>query len=504
MLRHTLFISALLLSANCTNLQAAATVTNGTVMPVVVGTKSLNFTTAGTYKLTGLVTAPNNGANSFWVDFDSDPVNMDYKCWDLNINTKSTSQPVTWRAANATTTTFQSGAQFNPKTWALTAGAHTLYIRLREVGSQISTMTFNVVTPSPTPTPTPAQSDIGKSWTNRKPIGRIVLSDLHNVTASNLNGWYNGGPNALGVAGFQNSIVSTVNNTIQNVQSIHGQGIIIWDISGVGCTNLSLGGSQYTGDPRILAPGPSGLTVKTSYGPYVPPTSNLGLNGIEPAMNAIADQLFASIRNAGLVPGVCLRAQPVIVTAGGDMDDHGTYATVNQQLADMDAKLVYSYNRWGCRMFYVDSSQPSTDVVSSLQGEGVASWAPAYLYTQLNIRHPDCLILPEQTYPNSFTYSGPPVINDLSFQFYRVTCPYTQLFNPYMDPFFWSGTLSVVSDAFTLIDVQNETPPDTADTPNIVAALQNNRCILLADAWYSTPGLTLIKNWQTTAGVNGF
>jgi hypothetical protein len=127
---------------------------------VSAGSKiSVNIKTAGTYKLVVSVVVPTLSANSFWVDIDADPANDDTRCWDLLLTSTPQNQTVTWRGANSTTTSVQSGAQFNPKIWTLAAGLHTLYIDVREPGTGIQTVQFLAVagpTPTPTPTPTPS------------------------------------------------------------------------------------------------------------------------------------------------------------------------------------------------------------------------------------------------------------------------------------------------------------------------------------------------------------
>jgi hypothetical protein len=363
--------------------------------------------------------------------------------------------------------------------------------------------------PSATPASTPQPGDIGKSWPDRRPMGRITLAQSEDISDSNLNGWVDCGPNAMGVAAFQQDILSRVNSAIANVIKMHGQGLIVWDITGCGKTASALPSEEYLGDPRFLDPKGSSLTVKTDYGPYVPPTSTLGLSGVEPAMNAIADQIFASIRSAGLNCGVCLRAEKVSVNANGDLDGSVSadgqlvYDTVAQQLADLDAKLTYTYNRWGCRIFYVDSNVASQDVYSSQQAQNNPTWAPAWVYTQLNLRHPDCVIFPEEHYYGSFRFSNP-VIKDPAYQYERVASRYTELRNPWQGPFISSAESIVVPDSFTLICVTNMGSSDPADTPTVIAALKKNECIFLVDSWYDDPGITLVINWQIAAEVNGF
>jgi hypothetical protein len=342
-------------------------------------------------------------------------------------------------------------------------------------------------------------------------LGRIIFAQQGKITASNLNGWNNGGPNALGVAAFQQDILSRVNQAVANTQNMHGQGIVIWDITGCGKTTLALMDESYLGDPRFLDPEGAGLTVPTSHSPYVPATSALGLHGIEPAMKAIAKQIFAAIRSEGLQAGICVRAEKAYVDANGNLDgSHGlygdnqpTYDAVLNQLADLDAKITYAYKNWDCRIFYVDSNAASQDVIPAQQKQLNPTVAPAWVYSLLNIRHPDCVIFPEEHYNASFTFSNP-AINDPNYQYERVASRYTQLDNQWQHPFLNADELATVPDAFTLICVSNMGSSDLADTPDVITALQNNRCILMADAWYNDPGITLVHYWQTQAGVNGF
>ena len=366
--------------------------------------------------------------------------------------------------------------------------------------------------PNPTPTPRPKNANIGSTWTDRRPIGRIIFAQRAKATATNLNGWNNGGPGTIGVAAFQADIMALVNNAISNTLSLNGQGIIIWDITGDGCTNLALSDEYYLGDPRFLSPVSAALTVPNSYNPFVAPTSKLGIDGIEPAMNAIADEVFAAIRSAGLKCGVALRAEKVYVNSNGDLDGSGgvtgedqvSYDTILNQLADLDAKLSYAYNRWGCRMFYVDSNAASNDVLASLRAELDPTWSPAWLYTQLRSLHPDCVLFPEEHFNGAFTYSGPYSINDPAYQYERMASRYTELDNQWQSPFIDSGDLAAVPDSFTLISCANMGTSDPADTPNVVYALQHNQAILMADVWWNDPSITLVRNWQAQAAAKAF
>ncbi|MBV9275354.1 MAG: hypothetical protein JO333_15765 [Verrucomicrobia bacterium] len=350
--------------------------------------------------------------------------------------------------------------------------------------------------------------NIGTSWPDRRPIGRIIFAAPTHITPANINGWENGGPKVIGAVAFRQDILARVSTSIANVKKMRGQGIIIWDITGCGKTSWKLPHEQYLGDPRFLDPKGSGLTVKTAYGPYVPPGSALGIRGIEQSMNSIANKIFASIRSAGLACGVAIRAEKVSVNSEGQLDGSVNdgeliYDTVTHQLADLDAKLVYAYNRWGCRIFYVDSNAASQELISAQQMQCNPTWAPAWLYTELHRRHPDCVIFPEEIYTGSFKFSSAG-INDPAYQYERAASRYTELRNQWQSPFVGSNETAAVPDTFTLICASNIGSSDPADTPKIIAALQAHRCILMADVWHNDPGITLIKIWQTDAGVNGF
>jgi hypothetical protein len=133
----------------------AIAVSDGTVLPVGFGTYPVSVTSGGQYTLVASVQAPDEGKNSIYVDFDSDPVNDDTRASDLPVNTAWADQRLAWRG-NSTSSDL-SQAEFNPKIWTLPLGAHTLFVRQREPAS-IRSVTFRLATPSPTPTPAPTPS----------------------------------------------------------------------------------------------------------------------------------------------------------------------------------------------------------------------------------------------------------------------------------------------------------------------------------------------------------
>jgi hypothetical protein len=118
------------------------------------GTYTFTLAQAGSYTLTGNVIAPDDSSNSFFIDIDSDPANSTARIWDV-LPFASTYAPrvISWRG-NGTYDT----DQFNPKTFNLAAGTHTLYIRAREAGTLINGVTVNGTASPPVTTGCPTGS----------------------------------------------------------------------------------------------------------------------------------------------------------------------------------------------------------------------------------------------------------------------------------------------------------------------------------------------------------
>lgn len=140
------------------------TATNG-------GRAAYNFTIvqAGPYVVSAMVNAPNAGANSVYVNIDtepSDPQNL----WDIPLTTGFMSRTVSWTTGGP------------PQVFNLAAGAHQLIVRGREPNTQLSSLTIS-----------PAH---GVLQITRNPDRTILLTGLadlghtYDVQAStNLSNW---------------------------------------------------------------------------------------------------------------------------------------------------------------------------------------------------------------------------------------------------------------------------------------------------------------------------
>lgn len=82
--------------------------------------------TAGTYQISGLVDAPAEDANSFYLNVDAPPADPEM-IWDIAVTTGFEERVVCWRG-NGT----PEESQFSPKLFKLSAGAHKLFIVGRE------------------------------------------------------------------------------------------------------------------------------------------------------------------------------------------------------------------------------------------------------------------------------------------------------------------------------------------------------------------------------------
>jgi hypothetical protein len=93
-----------------------------------------NITAAGEYTVSANILAPNDGANSFFVNIDAEPnSNM---TWLIPVTTVFTTRFVTW------------GTSTDPQVWTLGAGTHQLIVRGREGGAELGHIDI-----SPVPAP---------------------------------------------------------------------------------------------------------------------------------------------------------------------------------------------------------------------------------------------------------------------------------------------------------------------------------------------------------------
>jgi hypothetical protein len=132
------------------------------------GRAAYNFTITkpGDYSVSALVNAPNENANSFFINIDAEPTDP-LMIWDVPLTSGLTSQTVSWRGNGTAFTN-----QFSPKTFTLSAGAHQLIVRGREPNVQLGTITITSLA-----TNTPQPPDLALV----SPVNRSVYAGPANV-----------------------------------------------------------------------------------------------------------------------------------------------------------------------------------------------------------------------------------------------------------------------------------------------------------------------------------
>jgi hypothetical protein len=238
----------------------------------------------------------------------------------------------------------------------------------------------------------PKHSFVWQTWADRRPVGQLILAGRGKSTPQNPGKWNLEGIDVTSPAGqadFEAKMLDYAETTARNILNIGGQGAIVWDIEG-----QRFGYLNYVGDPRLLPV-------------------------LAPEMEPLANRIFKVFRSHRLKVGVCLRADSIALQSDGlpvPQTPQSYYTSKVQAVADLDAKLTYAKNRWGCTIFYVDSNGDGGRYIGEKNHAGIY---PASIYRELYRRHPDCLICPEEYYNN-----GDRGLND---SYSPVTAPYEEL-----------------------------------------------------------------------------
>jgi hypothetical protein len=278
-------------------------------------------------------------------------------------------------------------------------------------------------------------------WKDRRPIGAIYLASSGINAASNPRRWVmNEGKiditTGQGKAAFREELLKLADNSIKVLKDANAQGMITWDPEG-----QEFLGSCYYGDPRLT--------------PVLAPETE---SRDDQGTSAI-DEYFEKFREAGLKVGVCLRPQQITIVNGKPVQGAATSQQAAQVLKD---KLAYAKKRWGCTLFYIDSTVVVTG--ESLHPDVFKAVADAY---------PDVLLIPENESMRYFAYSAP--LN--SYVHHKITS------TP-------AGARMVYPKAFSVLMAADG--DRTQDHDALVNAVRSGD-ILLFNGWYNNDGVTKIK-----------
>lgn len=198
-----------------------------------------------------------------------------------------------------------------------------------------------------------------------------------------------------GKAMIRRHIVQSAHNTVRVLKQMKAQGMIMWSLEG------AFHSTGFVGDPRML--------------PI-----------LSPEQDSAMDDYFRIIRDAGFTVGACIR-HPQMRWEPGRKDKRGRLrpgrwnqgvGNVNptsDPLLDgydklipphtpwwwvypvarrMSKKIAYAKKRWGCRIFYYDTSM----IMRFHRHKGSRSFThtpEAHIYRKIREDHPDVLIVPE-------------------------------------------------------------------------------------------------------------
>ena len=177
-------------------------------------------------------------------------------------------------------------------------------------------------------------------WKDRRPIIPSFMGDwfpYHDPIAATLTKPTDIQPSDE----FRERVMAEADKLIAKMKEINAQGVIVWNIEGNSPSVI-----KYVGDPHMIE--------------YMCPEAD-----------AVADEFFQKIRDAGFKVGVCLRPSVLLPgkiaefphIAPGAVDPKSPYAFYHDyphakvSPADILSKKVeYAKKRWGCTLFYVDTN----------------------------------------------------------------------------------------------------------------------------------------------------
>ena len=277
-------------------------------------------------------------------------------------------------------------------------------------------------------------------WKDHRPIGAIYLANSGIKVATNPRRWIlNFGKTDVtteeGKTAFRAALLQLADRSVKVLKDANAQGMITWDPEGE-----QFLGAAYYGDPRLTA--------------VLAPEMEFKGNG----KTSVVDDYFAKFRAAGLRVGVCIRPQQIRMNDGKPTQQPADDEHAAQVLKD---KIAYAKQRWGCTLFYVDSTYTGP---RPLNPDVFKAVAEAY---------PDVLIIPENESMRYFAYSAP--LN--SYVHHKVTSTPV-------------GARLVYPKSFSVLMAPGGDRPE--DHGALVNAVRNGD-VLLFNGWYPNPGVVKIK-----------
>ena len=269
-------------------------------------------------------------------------------------------------------------------------------------------------------------------WKDHRPIGAIFLASSGTNVATNPRRWIlNYGEIDItteqGKSAFREALLKHADKSIKALKEVNAQGMITWDPEGE-----EFIGACYYGNPRLV--------------PSFAPEMEFKNDGAKSAI----DEYFEKFRAAGLKVGVCIRPQQITMVEGKPVHQAAEDEHAAQILRE---RIAYAKQRWGCTLFYVDSTATA---YGALNPDVFKAVADAY---------PDVLLIPENESMRYFAYSAP--LN--SYMHHKITSTPV-------------GARLVYPKAFSVLMAPEGDRPEDHDA--LVTAVRRGD-ILLFNGWYA-------------------
>lgn len=205
------------------------------------------------------------------------------------------------------------------------------------------------------------------NWTDHRPIGAIFLATPPRNLMNNPRGWF-GDPNFSSLtapAAFRQRLLEVAEGAIRIMREMDAQGAITWDLEG----QQFFAEAGYAADPRAL-------------------------DQLAPEMAAVADDYFRKFTEAGLLAGISVRPQQLVLS-----EDRKTLrqVPVEDPTELLAAKIRYARNRWGIRLVMIVANANASD----------PNPIGASVIQTLAQRFPDVLLIPEHSSLRYHAYSAP-------------------------------------------------------------------------------------------------
>jgi hypothetical protein len=268
-------------------------------------------------------------------------------------------------------------------------------------------------------------------WKDRRPIGAIFLAGAQINVPSNPRRWImNFGEiditNDKGKSAFRAALLKLADNSVQVLKDTGAQGMITWDPEGE-----EFIGACYYGNPCLV--------------PTLAPEMEFKNDGAKSAI----DEYFEKFRAAGLKVGVCIRPQQITMVDGKPVHQAAEDEHAAQILRE---RIAYAKQRWGCTLFYVDSTATAY------------TWINPDVFKAVADAFPDVLLIPENESMRYFAYSAP--LN--SYVHHKITSTPV-------------GARLVYPNAFSVLMAPAGDQPEDHDA--LVTAVRRGD-ILLFNGWY--------------------